>query len=53
MITTLLATGGALGALLTVTERPAEVVVLPAASRASAVRVCEPLAAVVLSQVTA
>ena len=39
-------------ALLTVTVTVAEVLVLPAASRATAVSVCEPLVAVVLFQVT-
>src|SRR5439155_864021 len=42
------AAGGA--ALVTVTVTGAEVVVLPAASRATAVRVCEPLAAPVVFQ---
>jgi hypothetical protein len=36
------------GALLTVTATPAEVVLLPAPSRAMAVSVCEPLVAVVV-----
>ena len=39
-------------ALLTVTVTVAEVLVLPAASRATAVSVCEPVATVVLFQVT-
>ena len=38
------------GTLLTVTEILVLVVVLPAASRATAVRVCEPFVAVVESQ---
>src|ERR1700693_3315968 len=43
--------GGVVSALLTVTLTAAEVVVLPAASRATAVSVCAPLVAVVLFQV--
>ena len=45
--------GGVLSTLLTVTFTTAEVVLLPAASRATAVSVCPPLLAVVLSQVIA
>ena len=40
------------GVLSTVTATAAEVVVLPAASRATAVRVCEPSATLVVSQAT-
>src|SRR5258706_4633257 len=45
-------TGGGGGALFTVTVTSAEVVLLPAASRATAVRVCVPLLAEVVSQDT-
>jgi hypothetical protein len=38
--------------LETITVRAAEVVVFPAASRATAVSVCDPFAAVVVFQVT-
>jgi hypothetical protein len=52
----LIATVGAVvsggGPLDTVTVSGAEVLVLPAVSRARAVRVCEPLLAVVVSQTT-
>src|SRR5207248_818390 len=41
------------GTLLTVTVTAEEAAAFPAASRARAVRVCDPLAAAVLSQVTA
>ena len=44
--------GGGGDALLTVTLTPVLVVTFPAASRATAVSVCEPLLAVVLFQVT-
>src|SRR5690242_13325959 len=42
-------TGGVLVPLLTVTDTPADVAVLPAVSVATAVSVCGPLAAVVVS----
>src|SRR6266849_8457376 len=44
--------GGGGGALLTITVTDAEVVRLPAASRATAMMVCEPLAAPVVFQET-
>ena len=47
---TILEITGAVLSLFTVTETELEVVVFPAASRATAVRVCEPLVAVVVSQ---
>src|SRR5262249_55460772 len=43
--------GGVVSALLTVTVTPADVVRLPAASRATAVSACEPLATVVVFHV--
>src|SRR5204863_371698 len=46
-------TAGAVVSLDTVTVTAAEVVVLPAASRARALSVCDPLAAVVVDQETA
>src|SRR5439155_884593 len=45
--------GGTASTLDTVTETPAEVVTLPAASRARALRTCAPLTAVAVSQGTA
>ena len=45
-------TGGVVSTLLTVTATAAETVTLPAASRATAVRLWLPLAAVVVFQVT-
>jgi hypothetical protein len=44
--------GGGAVVLLTLTARGLLVVVFPAASRATAVRLCEPLATVVVFQVT-
>src|SRR2546427_9969594 len=43
---------GGVRSLLTVTETAAEVAVLPAASRATAVRVCEPFGTAVVFQAT-
>ena len=46
-------TGGGVTVLLTVTETPVDVVVFPAASLATAVRVCVPFVAVVVFHVVA